>query len=143
MQIGNFLGSRKARQTIAAIVALGVVQIPLMSFAYAPASSVQKADHKKKKGALRAARRPVQQTPTATRALAMLAPEAVPAAPVDEPAPAAETPPVVTKTPAVARPPARIPATLASRGGFNWLFAVLGLIGLGGLVAALGSDSNG
>lgn len=146
MQIGNFLGSRKARQTMAAIVALGVVQIPLVSLADAPAPWVQKADQKKKKkkAARRTARRPVQQTQTVTRA-----PEAPPEAayvpPVEMPPPVVEAPPVVVEAPPVyVPPPAPVPApVVASGGGFNWLFPVLGLIGLGGLVAALGSDSNG
>lgn len=150
MQLGNILGSRKARQTMAAIVALGVVQVPLVSLADAPAPWVQKADQKKKKkkkAARRAARRPVQQAQTVTRA-----PEAPPQpayVPPAEPAP----PPVVAEAPPpppapipdpVPVPPAPAPApAVAAGGGFNWLFPVLGLIGLGGLVAALGSDSNG
>jgi hypothetical protein len=148
VQIGNFLGSRKARQTMAAIVALGVVQIPLVSLADAPAPWVQKADQKKKKkkAARRAARRPVQQTQTVTRA-----PEAPPEAayaPPAEPAPppVVEAPPAIVEAPPVVTPPpAPVPApVVASGGGFSWLLPVLGLIGLGGLVAAAGgSDSNG
>lgn len=147
MQIGNILGSRKARQTMAAIVALGVVQIPLVSLADAPAPWVQKAEQKKKKkkAARRTARRPVQQSQTVTRA-----PEAPPEAayvPPAEPAPppVVEAPPVVVEAPPIITPPpAPVPVpAVATGGGFNWLFPVLGLIGLGGLVAALGSDSNG
>ncbi|MGB7654375.1 MAG: hypothetical protein WBL74_02730 [Novosphingobium sp.] len=147
MQIGNILGSRKARQTMAAIVALGVVQIPLMSFAGAPAPWVQKADQKKKKkkAARRAARRPVQQTQTVTRAPEVPVETAYAPPPV-EPAPAvvAEAPPVAPVPAPVTPPPVPVPApVVASSGGFNWLFPVLGLVGLGGLVAALGNDSNG
>lgn len=147
MQIGNILGSRKARQTMAAIVALGVVQIPLMSFADAPAPWVQKADQKKKKkkAARRAARRPVQQTQTVTRAPEVPVETAYAPPPV-EPAPpvVAEAPPVAPVPAPVTPPPVPVPApVVASSGGFNWLFPVLGLVGLGGLVAALGNDSNG
>lgn len=148
MEIGNILGSRKARQTMAAIVALGVVQIPLMSFADAPAPWVQKADQKKKKkkAARRAARRPVQQTQTVTRAPEMPV-ETAYTPPPAEPAPPpvmAEAPPVYVPPAPVAPPPVPVPApVVATGGGFNWLFPVLGLIGLGGLVAALGNDSNG
>ena len=147
MQIGNILGSRKARQTMAAIVALGVVQIPLMSLADAPAPWVQKADQKKKKkkAARRAARRPVQQTQTVTRAPEVPAEAAYTPPPV-EPAPPvmAEAPPVAPVPAPVAPPPVPVTApVVVSSGGFSWLFPVLGLIGLGGLVAASGSDSNG
>jgi len=147
VQIGNILGSRKARQTMAAIVALGVVQIPLMSFADAPAPWVQKADQKKKKkkAARRAARRPVQQTQTVTRAPEVPVETAYAPPPV-EPAPpvVAEAPPVAPVPAPVTPPPVPVPApVVASSGGFNWLFPVLGLVGLGGLVAALGNDSNG
>ena len=148
MQLGNFLGSRKARQSMAAIVALGVVQIPLVSLADAPAPWVQKADQKKKKkkqAARRTARRPVQETQTVTRAPEVPA-ETVYSPPVETPPPVVEAPPVVVEAPPVyTPPPASIPAPVvaSSGGGFNWLFPVLGLIGLGGLVAALGSDSNG
>lgn len=152
MQFGNILGSRSAKQTIAAIVALGVVQVPLMSFADAPAPWVQKADQqkkkKKKKAARRATRRPVQQTQTVTRApevpteTAYTPPPAEPAPPV-----VAEAPPVAPAPGPVAPPLAPVPApVVASNGNFNWLFPILGLVGLGGLgglVAALGNDSNG
>ncbi|WP_309622271.1 hypothetical protein [Novosphingobium sp.] len=130
---------------MAAIVALGVVQIPLVSLADAPAPWVQKADQKKKKkkAARRTARRPVQQTQTVTRA-PDLPPETAYTPPVEAPPPVVEAPPVVVEAPPVYVPPAApIPVAVASNGGFNWLFPVLGLIGLGGLVAALGSDSNG
>ena len=147
MQIGKILGSRKAKQTMAAIVALGVIQIPLMSFADAPAPWVQKADQKKKKkkAARRTARRPVQQTQTVTRAPEVPVETAYTPPPV-EPAPPvmAEAPPVAPVPAPVAPPPVPVAApVVASGGGFNWLFPVLGLIGLGGLVAALGNDSNG
>lgn len=148
MQIGNILGSRKARQTMAAIVALGVVQVPLVTLADAPAPWVQKADQKKKKkkkAARRAARRPVQQTQTVTRA---------PEVPVQQPVetvytpPPEPAPPVVVEAPAPAPVPAPAPApapvAAAGGGGMGWILPVLGVIGLGGLVAALaGSDSPG
>ena len=139
MKLGNFLGSSRARQTMAAIVALGVVQIPLVSLADAPAPWVQKADQKKKKkkAARRAARRPVQQTQTVTRTPEAL-PQTVYTPPVEAPPVIVEAPPVYTPPPAPILAP-----VVASGGGFNWLFPVLGLIGLGGLFAALGSDSNG
>jgi hypothetical protein len=147
VQIGNILGSRKARQTMAAVVTLGVVQVPLISFADAPAPWVQKADQKKKKkkAARRTARRPVQQTQTVTRAPEVPAEAAYTPPPV-EPAPPvmAEAPPVAPMPAPVTPPPVPVPApVVASSGGFSWLFPVLGLVGLGGLVAALGNDSNG
>ncbi len=147
MQIGSILGSHKARQAMAAVVALGVVQVPLISFADAPAPWVQKADQKKKKkkkAARRAARRPVQRVETVTRAPEVPV-EVVQAPPPVEPAP----PPAVVEAPPpvptpVTPPPAPIPAAAATGGGFNWLFPVLGLVGLGGVVAAAaGSDSPG
>lgn len=150
VQIGNVLSSRRAKQTIAAIVALGVIQVPLLSFAEAPAPSVQKADQnkkkKKKKSARRAARRPVQETQTATRA-----PE-IPAETAYTPLPPETSPPVVAEAQPVAPVsapltpppvPAPVPAAVARQGGFSWLFPVLGLLGLGGLVGAAGSDSSG
>ena len=147
MPIGSILGSRKAKQTMAAIVALGLVQIPLMSFADAPAPWVQKADQKKKKkkAARRAARRPVQQTQTVTRAPEVPVETAYTQPPVETAPPImAEAPPVAPVAPPVAPPPVPVAApVVASSGGFSWLFPVLGLIGLGGLVAALGNDSNG
>lgn len=146
MQIGNILGSRKARQTLAAIVALGVVQVPLVTLADAPAPWVQKADQKKKKkkkAARRAARRPVQQTQTVTRAPEVPAPQPVETVyvPPVEPAPV----PVVqapVPAPVPVPAPAPVPVAVATGGGMGWLLPVLGVIGLGGLVYAL-TDSNG
>lgn len=146
MQIGNFLGSRKARQTMAAVVALGVVQIPLISLADAPAPWVQKAEQKKtkkKKAARRAARRPVQRVETVTRAPEVPVEVVQAPPPVDVPPPAVvEVAPPVVPAP-VATPPAVVPVAVAKAGGFNILFPVLGLLGLGALVAAAGSHSNG
>lgn len=147
MHIGSVLGSQRARQTVAAILALGLIQVPLISLADAPAPWVQKADQKKKKkkkAVRKAPRRSVQRAKSVTRA-PELPPEVVQAPPPVEapPPPAVVEAPPPPVAPPVPQPPASIPAAAATGGGFNWLFPVLGLVGLGGLVAALGSDSNG
>lgn len=150
MALGDFLGSRKARQTMAAIAALGVLQIPLMSLAGAPAQTVQKADQQKKKkkktAARTAPRRAVEQTQTVTRAPdAPVEMAQAQSQPVLQAAPVAQ-PPALPSAPAPVAPPpapAAITVAAAAQGGLNLVFPLMGLLGLGGLVAAVGSDSNG